>query len=615
MLTSSTRPRSPSRDDVNKARSLQVGVGRLSIDEVVRVARDQERVGPLAPEVEERLQSTAHWVSSTVDEIARCRQMGNKPAAYYGINTGYGALAGRSALDSAYLTKVLGRNLIASHAVGVGSYFDEAVVRAALLIRAQSLAQGYSGVRPLIVATLLRMLNARVYPAVPEQGSLGASGDLAPLAHLLLVLTKAPIAQHGDLDLRIDPTDGEAFVPFTDLDRTPSVYHHITEHYTTGEQTVYRRVAGEEAMAAAGGKIELQAKEALALSNGCTFSAAIGALVVRDARNILDHAELAVAMTLEGIRGFRDPFYPHLHRARGHRSAEKSAARVLRYIDGSQLLDPGDLRTNPRRVPPQDPYSVRCAPQVLGTVADALDLAHRWVEMEINAATDNPLIFLELERQYKTMSGGNFHGAPIAMAMDFLGIAITDLGSMSDRRMFMLNDYYPSKTYSDPANQVEPQHGLNGFLIDEPRKTEGLNCGLMMLQATAAALASDCKALAHPDCIDSIPSSGNQEDHVSMSLNAARHAREIVKNVEQILALEFLCAAQAIALQLEKRGNGALRPGAGTSAAIDKLRSAGIAKLTQDRVLYPDIRKAIRLVRSGELLHAARAATSEVSSC
>jgi histidine ammonia-lyase len=288
---------------------------------------------------------------------------------------------------------------------------------------------------------------------------------------------------------------------------------------------------------------------------------------------------------------------------------------VLRYVDGSQLLDPGDLRTDPRRVPPQDPYSVRCAPQVLGTVADTVELARRWVEMEINAATDNPLIFLDLPRDYKTMSGGNFHGEPIAMAMDFLGIALADLGNMSDRRMFMLTDYYPTRTYTDPATLSEPQHGLGGFLIDEARNTQGLNSGLMMLQATAAALVSECKTLAHPDSVDSIPSSGNQEDHVSMSLNAARHAREIVKNVEQILALEILCAAQAIALQLGKRGNRELQLGKGTRAAVDELRSAGIAVLTQDRVLYPDIRKAIRLVRSGELLRAARAATPEVSSC
>jgi histidine ammonia-lyase len=231
---------------------------------------------------------------------------------------------------------------------------------------------------------------------------------------------------------------------------------------------------------------------------------------------------------------------------------------------------------------------------VLGTVADALELARRWVEMDINAATDNPLIFLDLERDYKTMSGGNFHGEPIAMAMDFLGIALADLGSMSDRRMFTLTNYQPA---------------LSSFLIDELEETKGLNSGLMMLQATAAALVSDCKALAHPDSVDSIPSSGNQEDHVSMSLNAARHAREIVKHVEQILALEFLCAIQAIALQRKMPGNRELRLGTGTDAAYQVLRGAGIDMLTQDRVLYPDIRKAIQLVRCGTLLRVAQEAS------
>jgi histidine ammonia-lyase len=197
------------------------------------------------------------------------------------------------------------------------------------------------------------------------------------------------------------------------------------------------------------------------------------------------------------------------------------------------------------------------------------------------------------------------------MAMDFLSIALTDLGSMSDRRMFLLTNYSLSPTRADPS---APGHGLSPFLVEEPERTRGLNSGLMMLQATAAALVSDCKALAHPDSIDSIPSSGNQEDHVSMSLNAARHAREIVKNVEHILALEILCAAQAIALQLGKGGNRDLRPGKGTQAACQVLRSAGIAVLMQDRVLFPDIRKALQLVRSGSLVRAAREATGEVSS-
>ncbi len=595
------------------AQTIQIGAGRLSVADVTRVARDHQSLPDLSAAALERIRASRTWVEQTVAQIADIKAAGGKPPAYYGINTGFGALAGRSALDSAYLTKVLGRNLIASHSVGAGSYLDEEVVRATLLIRAQSLAQGYSGVRPLVISTLIAMLNERVYPAIPEQGSLGASGDLAPLCHMLLTMCSTPQPDAADdVDLHLDTTDGEAFVPCElagfqgAAGSTP--YFHITTHPATGAQTVWQRVPGAEAMAKVGGKIELQAKEALALSNGATVSAAIAALVVQDADNLLANAELVVAMTLEGMRGFRDPFYPHVHQARGHEGAEQVAANILAYVEDSQILDPGALDTNPARVPPQDPYSVRCAPQVLGTIRDTLEMARKWVEMDLNAATDNPLIFLDLERDYKPVSGGNFHGEPIAMAMDFLGIALTELGSISDRRMFNLIDYYPNKTYADPASQTGPMHGLSGFLIDEPQITEGLNTGLMMLQATAASLVSDCKALAHPDTVDSIPSSANQEDHVSMSLNAARHAREIVKNIENVIALEFLCATQAIALQRAKHGNEHLKPGTGTQAAYDCMRAAGIDMLTQDRVLYPEIRTALHLVRSGKLVQAARQA-------
>jgi histidine ammonia-lyase len=374
--------------------------------------------------------------------------------------------------------------------------------------------------------------------------------------------------------------------------------YQMTEEHASSRQLLWRRISGQDAMATVGGKISLQAKEALALMNGSTFSTALAAMVVRDAQNLLDNFELIVALTLEGIRGFRDPFYPHVHRARGHAQAERVGLRIIRYLEGSELADPGDLRTDPRRIPPQDPYSVRCVPQVLGTFADTLELAHRWVEMDINGVTDNPLIFTDLERGYKTLSGGNFHGEPIAMAMDFLGIALTDLGNIADRRMFMLTNYHPDKA-----------HGLSNFLIDEPHSSEGLNSGLMMLQATAAALVSDSKTLASPDSIDSIPSSGNQEDHVSMSLNAARHAREIVRNIETVAALELLCAVQAIFMQQNKTGNAALHLGSGTAAAYQAVRDAGILSLTQDRVLYPDIRKALELVRSGALVSATRGAT------
>lgn len=571
-------------------RGVAIGSARIGVEDVEQVARYAVEVPMLDDAVRARVEASAAWVAHTVAKLGAPRGPAEPLRAYYGINTGFGGLAGRAALDTAYLTEQLGRNLVASHTVGVGSWLDEDIVRATLLIRAQSLAQGRSGVRPLVIETLIRMLNAGVYPAVPELGSLGASGDLAPLAHIALAMTKPPEG---------DPTDGEAFVP-ADGVLSPGEVPFVTEDRPSGAAKLWRRVRGEEAMIPAGGKISLKAKEALALLNGATVSAAIAALVVADARNLLDHAELALAMTLEGCRGFRDPFLPFVHEARGHEAAARTATQVLRYTRGSTLLDPGDQDRDPVRVPPQDPYSVRCAPQVFGTVADTLELARTWVEMDLNAATDNPLIFLELQRDDKAVSGGNFHGAPIGMAMDFLAIALADLASMSERRMFMLNEYRLGKP-----------EGLPPFLIDEPSGAVGLNTGLMMLQATAAALVSDCKTLCHPDSVDAIPSSGNQEDHVSMSMNAARHARSVVQNVERVLAMELICATQAIWLQTGKPGSESRGPGAGVAAACRALRDAGIAPLTQDRVLYPDIRRAETLLRSGSLIVTARSASAD----
>jgi len=600
------------RGETIEPREIVLGAEPLSLDDVVRVARLDASVAPLDGETHRRLEATASWVAHTVGEILTERNPGERAMAFYGINTGFGALAGRTALDSAYLIKALGRNLIASHTVGVGRWFDPPIVRAAMLIRAQSLAQGYSGVRPVIVETLRRMLNAGVYPAIPEQGSLGASGDLAPLAHLVLTLCAPPRAETPAEDLEQDVTDGEVFLKIGSYAGAEGLSLHLTENPITGEQTLWRRGTGAEAMAPIGGKIELEAKEALALANGSTFSSAIAALTLFDARNLLDHAALVVAMTLEGIRGFRDPFLPHPHVVRGHEAAGRFAADVLSYVEGSQLLDPGHLDANPMRVPPQDPYSVRCAPQVHGAIADTMDLVQRWVEMDINAVTDNPLIFLDLPRSYKTISGGNFHGEPIALAMDFLTIALTEMGSMSDRRMFMMNDYHCAKAYEQGDGGPRAAHGLPSFLVDPPGGLEGLDTGLMMLQATAASLVSDCKVLSHPDSVDSIPSSGNQEDHVSMSLNAARHAREVVANIEQVLALEFVCAAQAIYLQQSKTGAGDLRLGAGTGAAYAVLRAAGLEPLKRDRVQFPDIRKVVGLVRGGALVDAAKKAAGSV---
>ncbi|HUY75670.1 MAG TPA: histidine ammonia-lyase [Ktedonobacterales bacterium] len=612
--------------EVAPTRSVQIGdveIGLTLID-LICVARDRNQVAPLTAAIKDRIKASADWVDGVVKLVTEQGQkQGNGHIdAYYGINTGFGALAGKTALSDPALIQVLSRNLITSHSIGVGAYFEEEIVRAAMLLRAHSLAQGYSGVRIEVVQTLIQALNKRVYPAIPSKGSLGASGDLAPLSHLALALSRPPTSQphpgSGAEPIQLDPTSGEAFVPLTEpLDDSDfhresreggdgvgvenQPFHHITEHRTTGRQTLWRRVSGAQAMTKAQiPPLTLGAKEGLAFNNGATFSAALAALTLVDALNVFDHAELALALSLEGMRGFRDPFLPAIHRVRGHEGAKDTAARVLQYVAESSLLD-GDATHDPKRIPPQDPYSLRCAPQVLGSILETLRFVRHTVEVEINAVTDNPLIFLEksdLDRAYGAVSGGNFHGEPLALAMDFLGIAMTELGNIAERRVFKMTDYHVPP---DPPDEYD----LPDFLLDEPKEQKGLSSGYMIAQYTAASLISDCKTLAHPDSVDSIPSSANKEDHVSMSLNAARHAREIVDNVEAVIAIELMCAVQAIDLQL--RRNPSLKPGRATGVVRARIREQ-VSYLAQDRVLYPDLRALIRLIRSGSLVKAARAA-------
>ncbi len=598
---------------------FQVGAMPLDVATLVSVARSYQPVADLDPRVADAVAASAQWVEEVVTAIEKRESEGHPEdvRALYSINTGFGAAAGRSAFHSAHLTKILSYNLVTSHAAGTGEFFDEETVRAALLIRAQALAQGYSGVRPIIIQKHLDMLNHRVYPAVPMKGSLGASGDLAPLAHMALAIAKPPPGWHGD-DLARDSTgasspanpqyqSGEAFVPTAPGSRRhEGAALHLTTNRLTGEQTLWRRVSGTVALAPIGGQIELRAKEGLALNNGATFSAAVAALTLYDAHRLLDHAEIALAMSLEAMRGFRDPFFPRVHAVRGHQGAGETARRVLRYVAGSTLLDPGDEDVDPVRIPPQDPYSLRCAPQVIGAVRDTLKFVDGFIETELNAATDNPLIFLDLPRSYKTVSCGNFHGEPIALGMDFLGIAITELGSIAERRIFKLTDYH------FPTSVQEIEYGLQDFLIAEDAETRGLNSGLMIAQYTAASLVSDCKTLAHPDSVDSIPSSANKEDHVSMSLNAARHAREIVDNIEAVIAIELLCAAQALDLRREQnRAAGTpWRLGNGSAAAFAMIRDA-VPYRAIDRAVYPDIRAMIHLLRSGDILRAVRDAVPD----
>jgi len=408
-----------------------------------------------------------------------------------------------------------------------------------MLIRANSLAKGFSGVRPEVVNTLIRMLNAGVTPLVPSKGSVGASGDLAPLSHIALVLCEPPTP-------RADDCGAATF---------------------QGET-----LPGSEAMRRAGiPRLVLEAKEGLALTNGATAIASMACLALYDAWNLVRNAEVALAMSLEALHGFSDAFDPRPHQVRPHPGQAETAQDVRRLTEGSELLD-----RMPQKV--QDAYSLRCSPQVLGAVRDALRFVESTLHTEINAASDNPLIFMDLERENKAISAGNFHGEPLAFAMDLLGIVTAEVANIAERRVYRL---------TDPALS----DGLPSMLVAKP----GLNCGYMMPQYTAAALVSDNKTLAHPDSVDSIPTSAGQEDHVSMGTNAARHAMEIIRNSEMVVAIEMLSAAQALDLRPPE-----LRRGPGTAVAYRFMRKI-VPTMQADQPLSREMQRAAELVHSGEI--------------
>ncbi len=506
----------------------------LTIDEVVAIARAARPV-VLADAARPRIEASRAWVEELVARGA---------PTVYGINTGFGVFA--NVPIRADQSARLMRNLILSHSAGVGDSLPEEVVRATMAIRANTLAKGFSGVRALVIETLIEMLNRGVHPIIPAKGSVGASGDLAPLSHLVLVMSRDAEDQ--------DEESGEA---------------------------IYRgeKMSGKRAMALAGiPRIELQAKEGLALNNGATVSAALAALAIVDAENLVRHADLAVALTLEAICARSSPFDERIHRAAGHAGQIETAKNVRALIEDSRLID----STN--KV--QDAYSIRCAPQVIGAARDAMAYARKIVNEEINAATDNPLIFLDSEGENKARSGGNFHGEGVAFAMNLLAMAVAEIGSISERRVFRLTSAHLSD-------------GLPMMLVEGG----GTNSGLMMAQVTAAALVSDNKTLAHPDSVDSIPTSADQEDHVSMSTNAARHAREIVWNTTRILAIELIAAAQGIDLRLKNLGRGVEMLGRGTRAAHARIRQA-IPFLDRDRVLAKDIERVAELIVNKEMVDA-----------
>jgi histidine ammonia-lyase len=508
----------------------------LSIEQLVGVARFGEKVAPLGESTRLRMQSSSEWVQRSIHQEGR---------VIYGVNTGFGSLA--TQVIKPEQARQLSRNLILLCVCGVGQPLPIEVVRAIMVIRANMLAKGFSGVRPVVAQTLIDMLNAGVTPYVPSKGSLGASGDLAPLAHIAVVMTRG--LEDSSLDY-----SGQAWYG--------------------GEQ-----LSGAQAMERAGiQRLALDAKEGLALSNGIDFMAAAGALAVYDAEMLLKHAQIAAALSLEALLGLSAAFDLALHAAGGQPGQIKIAGNLRALIEGSRLID-----SMPQRV--QDAYSLRCIPQVLGPIDDALRFLRERFSIALNAATDNPLIFPDPfgADSHRSISGGNFHGQGPALWLDFLGIAIAEAANIAERRIFRL---------------LTPE--LNAGLPAMLAPTSGLDGGLMMVQYTAAALVSDNKTLAHPDSVDSIPSCANQEDHVSMGANAARHTLEILENVGHVLAGELMTAAQAIDLRQE----GPQRLGRGTASAYAEIRKH-VAFMEHDRQTTADIEALCGLIHRGDLLQAA----------
>lgn len=463
----------------------------------------------------------------TVDDLVE------QDKVVYGITTGFGKFSDvRITNDEC---KTLQRNLIITHAVGAGEPFSREASRGIMLLRVNNLAKGFSGARLEVVETLIAMLNRGVTPVIPQKGSLGASGDLAPLSHMVLPMIGL----------------GQAVFNGTVL-------------------------PGAEAMARAGIPVlELVAKEGLALINGTQAMTSAGGLTVFDALDMMELANIAAALTFEAHRGVTDALAERMHTVRPHWGQLETAKMLRTYLEGSgNVTHQGEIRV-------QDRYSLRCTPQVHGASWDAIRYVQDRVETEMNAVTDNPIIFSDT---MEGISGGNFHGQPMALSFDFLGIALSELANISERRIESL---------------VNPSiSGLPAFLV----RNGGLNSGFMIVQYSAAALVSENKVLAHPASVDSIPSSGNQEDHVSMGTIAARKAQEILNNVRRVIAMEMMCACQAIDLQ-----EGADKLGKGTKAAYDAIRRV-CDMLDEDRPLYEDINRCEGLLCHGAMLEAVREA-------
>ncbi len=502
---------------------MQLDGESLSIEDLVSIARAREKV-KLAPSALKAIDDSSAALLETV----------KKGEVAYGIKTGFGELANVRIPDKDVVK--LQKNLIRSHSAGVGDPLPEDVVRGIMTLRANSFAKGYSGVRREVVLGLLHMLNEGIVPLVPEKGSVGASGDLAPLAHIALAAM------------------GEGKVQYEG-----------------------RMMNSSTALKSAKMKpLKYESKDALALVNGTAAMTAIGALCLHDAENLMKDAQIAGSMSFEALRGSSRPFDKRISEVRPHLGQVICSKNLLSLLKNSEIIP--SHKDCPKV---QDAYTLRCMPQVFGSVHDTMDFVRKTIKVEMNSATDNPLIF---SKDNQVFSGGNFHGQPVAMAMDNLGLALTVLGNFSERRISRLMDGHLS--------------GLPPFLIEDG----GLNSGMMILQCTAAALASENKVLAHPSSSDTIPTSANQEDFVSMGMSAALHARRILSNVQYIVAIEYICSAQGLDFLKP------LRPGKGTLAAYEMIRKK-IPKLIQDRVLSDDVEAVYGIIQKGELVKEVEKAT------
>ncbi|WP_286149491.1 histidine ammonia-lyase [Romboutsia ilealis] len=491
----------------------------LTIEDVVNVCRNNYEV-IITEEAIINVKKSRELVDKLVDE----------GKISYGITTGFGRFS--DVAISREDSKLLQENLIISHSCGVGNPLSEDTVRAIMLLRVNNLAKGYSGIRLETLQTLVDMINKGVHPIIPEKGSLGASGDLAPLSHMVLTMIG----------------EGEA------------IYK--------GE-----RMPSKWAMEKSGISImdSLSSKEGLALINGTQVMTSIGLLATYDAMNLLKTADIAYCLTMEALNGITCAMDERVHKVRPHQGQINTAKNILDILKGSEMTSKqGEIRV-------QDAYSLRCTPQIHGASKDAIEYVMNKINIEINSVTDNPIIFANEE---EIISGGNFHGQPIALSFDFLGIALSEIANISERRLEKL---------VNPALN----HGLPAFLVNHG----GLNSGFMIVQYSAASLVSENKVLAHPASVDSIPSSANQEDHVSMGTIAARKARDIMENARKVIAMEILSATQAIDL----RGKKSL--GIGTEAAYSVVREH-TSFVDKDRIMYIDINTIEDVIKKNLLVEA-----------